>query len=92
MLSNEIKYQQSQYRECVSDFTKANIHTNKRFLESLQKKCKDSGEGVSQLYTPYFERSVYNSKYFTSIFYDKINEAYNNLGKYGYNHHLCESL
>ena len=91
MLDNEIKHNQKQYFNCVSEFAKKNLDKDPDFLTNLQSACNNQ-HTLSSIYTPYFDRSTYNTKYFISLFNNKVNQAYLNLGRYGYNQHHCQSF
>jgi hypothetical protein len=90
MFRKEIKYQQSKYFDCVSDYLDNNIFSEKNFYTELNKKCNNSS--LQDFYLPYFNKSTFNSRFFSLKFLEKLELAYLNLGRHGYNSHLCENL
>jgi len=92
MIENEIKFHQSKYFECVSNYLDENICYKKEFAAGLNDACKDKNKDLAEFYTPYLEKATLNKKFYNKKVLDKIGQAYLNLGRYGYNHNLCKSL
>lgn len=92
MYLKEIKYQQSKYYDCVSKFLDEKMFFEKNFHTSLAKACQADGRELSNFYLPFLEKATLNHSFFTSKLFEKVQLAYINLGRFGYNSHLCQSL
>ncbi len=85
----DIKKSQEEYRTCLSNFLDENLNNEKNFMSKLESTCKSK---LSEVYTPYLERSTLNLRYFVRKFYERLDTAYLNLGRHGYNSHQCKNL
>lgn len=89
MINQEIYDKQDEYAKCVNEYLDKNLFTEKNFISTLKKKCTNK---VSEVYLPIIEKEALNHRLYTSTLVNKLNTAFLNVAKYGYNSHLCKSL
>jgi hypothetical protein len=92
MIENEIKFQQQDYRNCINNYLDNKMDKEKNFITSLTSACDAKRAGLNEFYTPYLDKAALNKKFYNNKFLGRLGYSYLNLGRHGYNSHLCKSL